>query len=136
MKNVLKYVLSGVVLWFLFGTLGTALFGSIIGGLIAIVSVVVGLLLMKNIDRKKVGMRLFHLTGDEDTPPIRMRRLTCLVVAGVGISAVNLVFLVWIIVPISLPSLEFEWEGFYSEHNPATLEGGFHLFPVSVNSKN
>ena len=67
---------------------------------------------------------------------ITMQRLTCLAVAGVGISAVNLVFLVWIIVPISLPSLEFEWEGFYSEHNPATLEGGFHLFPVSVNSKN
>jgi hypothetical protein len=65
---------------------------------------------------------------------ITMRRLTYLVVAAIGISAVNLALLIWVIVPISLPSLE--WEGFYSERNPATLEGGFRWFPVSVNSRN
>ena len=62
---------------------------------------------------------------------ITMRRLTYLVVAAIGISAVNLALLLWVIVPISL-----EWEGFYSERNPATLEGGFRWFPVSVNSRN
>jgi len=25
-----------------------------------------------------------------------------------------------------------EWRGFYSPHNPATLEGGFHLWPISI----
>ena len=47
---------------------------------------------------------------------ITMRRLTYLVVAAIGMSAVNLVLLIWVIVPPI--SLEWEW------------------FPVSVNSKN
>ena len=47
---------------------------------------------------------------------ITMRRLTYLVVAAIGMSAVNLVLRVWVIVPPI--SLEWEW------------------FPVSVNSKN
>ena len=63
---------------------------------------------------------------------ITMRRLTHLVVAAIGISAINLVLLVWVIVP----PFSLEWEGFYSKHNTATLEGGFRLIPVSVNSKN
>jgi hypothetical protein len=47
---------------------------------------------------------------------ITMRRLTYLVVAAIGMSAVNLVLRVWVIVPPI--SLEWEW------------------FTVSVNSKN
>ena len=38
---------------------------------------------------------------------ITMRRLTYLVVAAIGMSAVNLVLLVWVIVPPI--SLEWEW---------------------------
>ena len=34
------------------------------------------------------------------------------------------------IVPDSL-----EWRGFYSPHNPATLEGGIHLWPFSANNQ-
>lgn len=61
-----------------------------------------------------------------------MQRLTYWVIAAISISAVNLVFLLGVIVqPLSL-----EWEGFYSKHNTTTLEGGFRLIPVSVNPKN
>ena len=38
---------------------------------------------------------------------ITMRRLTYLVVAAIGMSAINLVLLVWVIVPPI--SLEWEW---------------------------
>ena len=46
-----------------------------------------------------------------------MKRLTCLAVAGLGMSAVNIVLRVWVIVPLEW-DLEPEW------------------FPVSVGSKN
>ena len=46
-----------------------------------------------------------------------MQRLTYLVIAAIGISAVNLVLLIWVIVPLEW-DLKSEW------------------FPVSVNSKN
>ena len=35
------------------------------------------------------------------------------------------------IVSASVPN-SIEWRGFYSPHNPATLEGGFHLWPISI----
>ena len=52
MKNVLKYVLSGVVLFSVFGVIGMGLFGNIIGQIIGIVAVLVGLSIMMNIDQK------------------------------------------------------------------------------------
>ena len=72
------------------------------------------------------GLAILEVLG------ITMRRLAYLVVAAIGISAVNLVLLVWVI----MPPFSLEWEGFYSKHKTATLEGGFRWFPVSVNSKN
>jgi len=50
-----------------------------------------------------------------------------LVGSSFGSAVVTETGLVNAVVPDSL-----EWRGFYSPHNPATLEGGFHWWPIST----
>lgn len=35
----------------------------------------------------------------------------------------------------SINSSRCLWRGFYRPQNPATLEGGFHLWPISISNK-
>lgn len=63
-----------------------------------------------------------------------------LLVVGVGTliligSSVGSAFITQTGIGDALTPDSLEWRGFYSSHNPATLEGGFHWWPISTSNQ-